>query len=270
MDRPSPHKREEQRLINRRQQGDLGEASAIEWLTRRGVGVWIPLGHSPDADLIADYEGRLLRVQVKTTTFMEPTPLGHERWEASLSTNGGNQSWNRVAKTFDPSRFDFLFVLVGNGRRWFIPASVIESTHTVRLGGVKYAEFEIGASDPIDQLVYGEQKPSLESPIPTGEYPSGQRICAVNASAYAFRGSNPLSPIASSPNSVEDITSFERKLGRAGQSVVRQKRQTTIPKQPFDQSGIQIGERVRWRADGEGRIVLERVEPNGNLFGDDP
>ncbi len=43
------------RLINRRQQGDLGEASAIEWFTRAGAVVSTPLGHSPDYDLIADF-----------------------------------------------------------------------------------------------------------------------------------------------------------------------------------------------------------------------
>jgi len=37
-----------ERLINCRQQGDLGEASAIEWLTRQGATVLVPLGHSPD------------------------------------------------------------------------------------------------------------------------------------------------------------------------------------------------------------------------------
>ncbi len=55
------------RLINRRQQGDLGEASAIEWLTRQGATVSAPLGHSPDYDMIAEIDGRLLRVQVKTS-----------------------------------------------------------------------------------------------------------------------------------------------------------------------------------------------------------
>jgi len=47
MDRPDDHTRESQRLINRRRQGDLGEASAIDWLTRQGATVWAPLGHSP-------------------------------------------------------------------------------------------------------------------------------------------------------------------------------------------------------------------------------
>jgi hypothetical protein len=46
-----------ERLINRREQGDLGEASAIEWLIGRGARVLIPFGHSPDYDLVDDIDG---------------------------------------------------------------------------------------------------------------------------------------------------------------------------------------------------------------------
>src|SRR5438093_2645882 len=106
-----------ERLINRRQQGDLGEASAIEWLTRQGATVSVPLGHSPDYDLIAEVDGRLLRIQVKTSTCIEVTPNGHGRYRLQVATNGGNQSWSGVAKRFDPSRADYVFALVGDGRR---------------------------------------------------------------------------------------------------------------------------------------------------------
>ena len=98
MDRPVRHLRESQRLINRRQQGDLGEASAIEWLTRHGATVCAPLGHSPDYDLIAEIEGRLLRIQVKTSALVVTTPNADRRHEVHIATNGGNQSWSGVAK----------------------------------------------------------------------------------------------------------------------------------------------------------------------------
>ena len=267
MDRPVRHLRESQRLINRRQLGDLGEASAIEWLTRHGARVWTPLGHSPDADLIVETAGQLLRVQVKTSTLRSHTPNGDERWEVSLATNGGNQSWSGIAKTFDPSRFDVLFVLTGGGRRWLIPADAIESTHGVHLGGRKHSEFEIESAKPIDAVVYGDARPLLESESPKGEYPSGQRMRAVNASAYAFAGSNPASPISPGPSSATlpvqggaDTTRSERKLGRSRQVIIRQKRQTTIPKQPFIEAGLGINDRMRVRADGEGRLVFERIE----------
>src|SRR5690349_6466022 len=99
------------RLINRRQQGDLGEASAIEWLTRQGATVSAPLGHSPDYDLIAEVAGRVWRVQVKTCVRCEATLEGDERWPVSVCTNGGNQSWTGLTKRFDPAKVDALFVL---------------------------------------------------------------------------------------------------------------------------------------------------------------
>jgi hypothetical protein len=56
-----------------------------------------------------------------------------------------------------------------------------------------------------------------------------------------------------------DTTRFERSLGRSGQALVRPKRQTTIPKSAFLAAGLRVGERMRVRADGEGRIVFERI-----------
>ena len=77
------------RAINRGQQGDLGEASAIEWFSRLGATILIPFGHSPDYDLVIELDGRLLRVQVKTSTLLTPTPNGHYRCQVSLKTCGG-------------------------------------------------------------------------------------------------------------------------------------------------------------------------------------
>jgi hypothetical protein len=127
------------RQAHPRRQGDIGEAAAITWLTRAGFGVWIPLGHSPDADLIAQRDDRLLRVQVKTST-----ALRNDRYEVSLATKGGNRSSSGLVKTIDPSRYEYLFVLVGDGRQWFIPAAQIAAKTMVLLGGPKYAAFEVG------------------------------------------------------------------------------------------------------------------------------
>jgi hypothetical protein len=41
-----------------RDQGDLGELSAMEWLVSQGARVYIPLFHSPDVDLVAEFEDR--------------------------------------------------------------------------------------------------------------------------------------------------------------------------------------------------------------------
>jgi hypothetical protein len=78
-----------------RRQGDLGEFSAMEWLGSQGYGVWVPLNHSPNIDLIADDGLELVRVQVKTCTL-----YCKRRWEVQLATLGGNRSWSGLTKRF--------------------------------------------------------------------------------------------------------------------------------------------------------------------------
>ncbi len=131
--------------LTTKQQGDLGEQSAAQWLWSRGAVVAFPAFHSaPDYDLIADLDGELLRVQVKTCAAL--TPKGH--YVVAICTRGGNQSWNGIVKRFCPTRCDRLFVLVGDGRRWFIPAHAVAGTTAVTLGGPKYAAYEVEPGRP--------------------------------------------------------------------------------------------------------------------------
>jgi hypothetical protein len=132
-------------FVNTRVQGDIGEASAIQWLTSKGVSVAIPLGHSPNWDLVVESMGRFTSVQVKTTNCR--TKIGN--WTVAICTRGGNQSWNKIVKRFDPSRCDYLFAHVGDGRRWFIPAERVEGTTVIVLGGRKYAKYEVERGEPL-------------------------------------------------------------------------------------------------------------------------
>jgi Holliday junction resolvase-like predicted endonuclease len=77
-----------------REQGDIGELSAMEWLASKGAHIYVPIGHSPDVDLIAEVGDRLLRVEVKTSN------CRNERgsWNISIATHGGNQSWTGLVK----------------------------------------------------------------------------------------------------------------------------------------------------------------------------
>ncbi len=129
-----------------RGQGDQGERSAIAWLLERDLPVYMPIGHSPDIDLITLIDLEAVRVQVKTSSVHRKN-----RWDVTVCTRGGNQSWNGLVKHLDPSRYDRLFVLVGDGRRWFIPSSEVEGTCGVRLGGPKYERFEIEPGLPLRQ-----------------------------------------------------------------------------------------------------------------------
>jgi PD-(D/E)XK endonuclease len=252
-----------ERLINRRQQGDLGEASAIEWLTRIGATVLIPLGHSPDYDLVAEVEGRLLRVQVKTSTYIEATRNGHKRFQVTLSTNGGNQSWTGVTRRFGQTRCDLLFVLAGDGRRWLIPTAQIEGETGINLGGPKYSAFEIEPGGPIRELVYGPDQPPLQSDSARGSADvgeSGQTVNLVPKLLSGFESHLPhtaRSPITPRPRF--QPSKYERTPGKNGQAVINQKRRITLPQQALVDAGMRDGDRVNARADGPGRIVLEKA-----------
>jgi hypothetical protein len=234
----SPHLRE--RAVNRRVQGDIGELSAMEWLASKDAVVWVPFTHSPHVDLMAEFDERLIRIQVKTSTY-RGSKQQRDRWQVSIATNGGNRSWTGLAKRFDSSRVDYLFVLVGDGRRWFIPAQHVEGSRGLTLGGVKYSEYEVEQGTALDGLVHPEVNRIGSSPL--GECQSGQMEQTVNLPAM------PTQVRILPPPST---TSCSRQV------LLRPKRQATLPKAPCEEAGITPGDRLRVRADGAGRLVLEK------------
>ena len=116
----------------------------MEWFASKGAGIYFPIGHSPHCDFIAEFDDRLARVQVKTCTCWIKN-----RWSVTLCTRGGNQSWNGLVKRLDGSGFDYLFVLVGDGRRWCIPSADLQGGSGIQLGGPKYSEFEVDPGRPL-------------------------------------------------------------------------------------------------------------------------
>jgi hypothetical protein len=236
----SPHRRD--RAVNRRVQGDIGEMSAVEWLGSKGATVWIPFNHSPHVDLMAEWDDALVKVQVKTSTY-RGSNLDSERWHVSIATNGGNRSWSGVAKKFNPANVDYLFVLVGDGRRWFIPAHMVEGSRGLVLGGVKYSEFEIEQGTPFEGIIYSKSPPNRITDPTAGECQSGQMEQTVNLPAM------PTQVRILPPPSVPTCR----------QILLRPKRQATFPKAPCEEAGLVPGDRLLARADGPGRLVFERI-----------
>ena len=227
-----------------RRQGDLGEAAAIQWLTSIGAIVCFPLFHSPEYDLIADLGGRIARVQVKSSRNICNT-TGH--YAVQLATSGGNQSWTGVVKKFDPARVEFLYVLVADGRCWFIPSSEIEGRRCIHVGGPKYSEFEVergcGMTPESDEA-------GLESKPEPGEYPSGQRGCAVNAMALP-------SQVRILPPPSDAARTDASAVGRTRMST---NHQVSVPLAVAAASAIEPGDRFRVESDGPGRFVMTRLE----------
>lgn len=135
--------------ISPREQGDIGERAAAAWLLGQPhISVFVPFGHSPDTDLIALIDHRIVRVQVKTSTVL----INNGRYQVSLATRGGNQSWSGLVKRFSASRCDYLFVLVADGRQWWIPSAVVDGGSQIVVGGPKYAAYEVERGRPFEVL----------------------------------------------------------------------------------------------------------------------
>ena len=168
--------------ISPREQGDIGERSALCWLIDQGATVYLPFGHSPDVDLVAGFGNQFVRVQVKTSNCIQKW-----RYAITLATRGGNQSWSGLVKRFSSDRCDYLFVLVGDGRRWFIPSDVVEGGSGLMLGGPKYETYEVEPDRPLTALM---ERRIARLPAPGGvpERSNGTDCKSVGS---AFAGSNP-------------------------------------------------------------------------------
>ena len=226
--------------LSPREQGDIGELSAMEWLVSKGAHVFIPVGHSPDVDLIADFGDRLIRVEVKTSAQQRG-----DRWGVLIATRGGNQSWSGLVKYFDPDRCDFLFVHVADGRRWLIPTGILDCRSGLTLGGPKYAEFEIERGRPFHSDAsriareQGERRSRRAGPV-----------CKIGGQVLS--GFDSHLPHSASPRASVRPVRNER-------TTISSQHQITIPSVPFRAAGLRVGDRLHGRADGQGCVILERV-----------
>ena len=130
-----------------RGQGDRGEQLAAFWFGARGATVFMPFFHNPrDFDFIVDWGEGVQRIQVKTST-----QFRNGRWDVSVCTRGGNRSWSGLVKHLDPSQYEYLFVVVADGRQWLIPSAEVEGGSHVCLGGPKYEKYELEPGQPLLQ-----------------------------------------------------------------------------------------------------------------------
>lgn len=122
----------------RKKQGNIGVSRAIYEYSKLGFTILLPFSDSDKYDLVIERDGKLLRVQIKTST--QVTKYG--TFPVEIKTTGGNTKRNTIRNREDDD-YDLLFILLENGRCWSIPANKLES-RTSLIVGKKYAEFEIG------------------------------------------------------------------------------------------------------------------------------
>lgn len=122
---------------NTKKQGDVGMGVAIGWFAAQGITVCIPLTDSQDYDLVAEIDGLLKKIQVKTTRYKNKYGI----YVCQLKTCGGNQSRNTI-KCFDPNSVDYIFILDGDGGKYLIPTLNMSLSSNISLGE-KYQEYMV-------------------------------------------------------------------------------------------------------------------------------
>lgn len=110
-------------------QGNVGIAAAILYFAKQGSIISIPLNDSQEYDLIVDTDGKLNKVQVKTTKYSTE----HGVYQVSLVSSGGSKRevYHRVSE----SKCDLLFVLCEDGTQYLIPRDIfIQNIKSINLG----------------------------------------------------------------------------------------------------------------------------------------
>lgn len=108
----------------------MGLGKAIEYFTSIQCPIAIPLNDTQPYDLIVDYNGKLSKIQVKTTRQLSP----NNTYVVSLRNCGGNRTGKARAVSFDNSTYDYLFVYSGDEKTYLIPTDKIQAKTGFKLG----------------------------------------------------------------------------------------------------------------------------------------
>ena len=108
---------------NTKTQGDAGLGIAIAYFAVNGYPCMIPLTDNQPYDLVVDYKGKLIKVQVKTVTYKGANGI----YKCSLTTKGGNRSGNKNPKKLELIDVDYIFIVTGEGDKYFIPYNKVMS-----------------------------------------------------------------------------------------------------------------------------------------------
>ena len=118
-------------------QGNMGLGKAIEYFTSQGIPLAIPLNDSQKYDLIADFDGGLQRISVKTSRNSQS-----ENSYSVMLRNCGGSSGKSIARNFDNTSCDYVFIYVANGDLYLIPSKSITAVNSICVGN-KYTEYKV-------------------------------------------------------------------------------------------------------------------------------
>lgn len=118
-------------------QGNLGLGKAIEYFTSQSIPVSIPLNDTQKYDIIADFNGGLQRISVKTSRYKS----SNTSYEVLLKNTGGSSGNNKI-RLFNNQDCDYIFIYTANEELYLIPSKEIQATNSICVGN-KYNEYKV-------------------------------------------------------------------------------------------------------------------------------
>jgi hypothetical protein len=118
-------------------QGNIGLGKAIEYFTSHQIPVSLPLNDTQKYDLVADIDGSLKKIQIKTTR-NKHSASGYE----VMLRNCGGASGKCTIRHFNSHESDFLFVYTADEKIYLIPTDAIHSISSITVGK-KYSQYEV-------------------------------------------------------------------------------------------------------------------------------
>ena len=119
-----------------KEKGNSGLGMAIAFFTTNGYTVSIPLNDTQDYDLIVDKEGKIAKVQVKSTGCK--TKKG--TYQVALKSCGGTKG--KTYKTLIKTNIDYIFIFDKDKNMYLIPKKEIKNNSTLNLCD-KYKKYKV-------------------------------------------------------------------------------------------------------------------------------
>lgn len=89
--------------MNTKRYGNIGEAVAVSLFVKHGIPVYLPFGDNEKADLIAEFGGKLNKIQVKTAINSSNGAVVFDLTSSTLHRTGGSKH------KYTKSEIDYFF-----------------------------------------------------------------------------------------------------------------------------------------------------------------
>ena len=121
--------------LNSKQKGNLTELQCLSAFVEQGCGVSLPYGDNSKYDFIADIDGRLFKIQVKTSSLKDENAIAFSCRTTHVNCKGVKN------ERYSPNEVDF-FATYWNNQCYLVPVKECSATKTLRFAPPKSGQLK--------------------------------------------------------------------------------------------------------------------------------